>query len=418
MNPWVGGDAGEPDPAQIDLELESEAIFRSWGRKRPGLHRDVAAARSVLESLGGTQSTPTVLVTGSKGKGQTAATAAAYLSAAGFRTGLVASPGILSNLDRFSLDGMVVGVDEYNRWLWRTEDAVRRAYVEPDGYLSPTGLFTVMGHAMLQANGADVIVHEAGMGGSHDEISVFDRLAVGFTSVFPEHLDVFGPTLADVAREKFGLIRPRDIVFTVPQDSVVTDVMRSLCASRAVEPHEIPAGDFLSQNQNLGCELAKYAARVLGREPYSGTVELDRPGRGQFYVTRNGAEFCLDACIDPSGLAAAVERAEERWGEVSTVYWSVPTTKNIEGMARWLEDRSVEHFFVPLVSDHLDYDLSAETEGRLRIASRDRLLERLHPHSLLAGTITFGTSVLNEIGVTATRLFRPVRIESGDLPHI
>ncbi|WP_129658481.1 folylpolyglutamate synthase/dihydrofolate synthase family protein [Rothia uropygialis] len=418
MTPWVGGEAGEPAPEQIDQVLESGAIFGSWGRKRPGVRRNVAAARSVLEALGGTQGTPTVLVTGSKGKGQTAATAAAYLSAAGLRTGLVTSPGILSNLDRFSLDGMVVGVHEYNRWLGRTEDAVRRVHIEPDGYLSPTGLFTVMGHAMLQANGADVIVHEAGMGGAHDEISVLDRLAVGFTSVFPEHLDVFGPTLADVAREKFGLIRPHDVVFTVPQDSVAADVMRSLCAIRAVEPHEIPAGDFLSQNQNLGCELASYAATALGREPYSGTVELDRPGRGQFYVTRNGAEFCLDACIDPSGLGAALERAEERWGEVSTVYWSVPTTKDIEGMARWLEDRGIEHFFVPLQSDHLNYDLSAEMAGRLRIASRDRLLESLHPHSLLAGTITFGTSVLNEIGVMTTRLFSPVRIGNGDLPHI
>lgn len=415
---WAGGSAGTPDPSLIETDLESRAVFGSWSDKSVGSTRDVDATHALLEALGGSQETPTVLVTGSKGKGQAAAVAAAYLSAAGLRTGLVSSPGTVSNLDRFALDGTVIGAEEYNRWLRRVDAAVSSLGVPPGNYLAPTGIFTIMGHAMLQAAGAEVIVHEAGMGGAHDEISVLDRVAVGFTSVFPEHLDVFGPTLAHVAREKFGLIRTGDHVISVPQSPIPSMILRQTCDHVNVSAHEVPSGDFLSQNHDLGERLADDVARRLGREPWTGRIELCRPGRAEFCRTAEGTEFFLDACIDPVGMAAALSEAESRWGSVDTVYWSIPTTKDILGLADFLDGRGIEHRFVPLESHHLDYELPAGLQQALQFVQRETLLETIGDRSVIAGTVSFGASVLNEIGVMPTRLYDPDRIGSGEIPHI
>lgn len=413
--PWVGGPCGPADPARIDVALESRAVFGSWKTKNETKSRDLKAARRVLLHLNGPQTVPTVLVTGSKGKGQVAAAAAAHLSAAGLRTGLVSSPGILSNLDRFALDGHVVGVEHYNRSLRRLDEAVSRVGGSPDGYLSPTGLLTVMGHAMLTEAGADVIVHEAGMGGAHDEISLFDRLCVGLTSIFPEHLDVFGPDLEHVAWEKCGLLREGDAAWSVPQSPVPAAILDRVAERTGAEVHTVSPGDVSTQNLALGRALAETAARNWGLRPPSEEIELRRPGRGQTYLTEDGARLMIDASIDPVGCAATIARARRAWGAVDRVVWSAPATKDLAGIADFLDREGVPHEYVALAGSHLDYALTAELRRRLRPRQRDGIMEGIRDRTVFLGTISFGTSLLREMGVTLDRVYGPVRIEAEDI---
>lgn len=411
---WVGGSCGTADPDRIDLELESRAVFGSWRTKGKDRSRDLEAAQRVLRLLNGPQTVPTVLVTGSKGKGQVAATAAAHLSAAGLRAGLVSSPGLQSNLDRFTLDGAVVGVDHYNRWLRRLDEAVSEVGATPDGYLSPTGLMTVMGHAMLTAAGAEVIVHEAGMGGAHDEISLFDRLCVGLTSIFPEHLDVFGPDLEHVAWEKCGLLRDGDVAWSVPQSPIPAAVLNRVIARTGAEVHTVEPGEVAAQNLALGRALAGSAAREWAILPPTDGPEVRRPGRGQTYLTERGARIMIDASIDPVGCAATIARARHDWGRVDRVVWSAPRTKNLVGIADWLDREGLPHEYVTLAGSHLDYDLPPELSRRLRPRPREGLLGTVTDRTVFLGTISFGTSLLREMGVTIDRIYGPDRIEAED----
>jgi hypothetical protein len=400
----------------IDVALESRAVFGSWAARGEGAVRGLGAARAVLRELlaaaglpaGGA---PAVVVTGSKGKGQAATTAAAHLSAAGLRTGLVTSPGILSNLDRFALDGVPVSAQAYNRWLAALERAVQAAGVPAGQYLAPTGLFTVLGHAMLAAQGADVVVHEAGLGGARDEVSLFDPLAVGLTSVLREHLDIFGPTLEHVAREKFGLVHGPAPVLSVPQDEGVAPLLERACARHGAPLRLTARGPFARQNTEAGRLAAEAAARALGRRPSAAEVILERPGRGQVYRAPSGRRVMVDACIDPAGWEVALQRAGEAFGAVPPVWWSLPATKGVEELADWLDARGVEHRFVALQSGHLDYRLPEALRERLRPVPLEEMLERLGDGAeedavLAAGTISFGTAVLRSLGVTVRRLYR------------
>ncbi|RUQ22521.1 hypothetical protein [Kocuria sp. HSID16901] len=411
---WVGEASEAPDPSCIDRELESRAVFGSWSRRKPGEKRDVQGAGEILEMLSGTRRTPSVLITGSKGKGEAATTAAAHLSNAGLRVGLVSSPGIISNLDRFSIDGAVVGAGTYNRWLRRLAGAVESQRERLRGYLAPTGLFTVMGHAMMTAAGVDVVVHEAGMGGAHDEISLLDRWCVGFTSIFAEHLDVFGPTLAHVAQEKFGLIRPNDVVWSVPQSQGPRRVLHDLAERRNAQVQIVAAGDFRTQNRALGEALADTACRAVGVSPSTEPVVVSRPGRGEMRVDASGARYIVDASIDSEGLRRTFLSALEAWGAVDQILWSVPATKNVVGMADWLDAQAIPHYFVPLPGGHLDYRLPQKLQERLRIIPRDRVMDAVTDRTVITGTISFGSSILRETGVTLERLYGPVRIGTRD----
>ena len=124
--------------------LESRTVFAGWAARPADAVRDVAGAGRVLEGLlRGGDPAPSVVVTGSKGKGQTAAEIAWRLQACGLRVGLVSSPGIISNRDRFVLDGQVLPAAAYRAGLHRLAAVLPEAAPAPGAYLAPTDLFTV-----------------------------------------------------------------------------------------------------------------------------------------------------------------------------------------------------------------------------------------------------------------------------------
>lgn len=412
--------------SEIDEDLralESRTVFAGWAARPADAVRDVAAAGRVLTGLlRGADPAPSVVVTGSKGKGQTAAEIAWRLQACGLRVGLVSSPGIISNRDRFVLDGKVLPAAAYRDGLDHLAAVLPEATPAPGAYLAPTDLFTVLGHAMLRAAGAQVVVHEAGMGGAHDAVSLFDPVAVALTRILPEHLDAFGPSLMHVAREKIGLVHGPAPVASVPQAPGPDRLLRETCAGYAA-PLEVvvPPGDFLVENERVAQAAARAAARALGvgQPPEGlGSSPVRRPGRGSAHRLPDGGLLVVDAGIDAAGAAHALEaaRAVSAAGRVQRVWWSVPMTKDWRAIADLLDARGVEHTFVDLGRDgHLDYRLPGELTDRVPVIGLEQLLGRLRTGGtdgsepgrveLALGTISFGTAVLRQLGVQVRRLW-------------
>ena len=83
-------------------------------------------------------------------------------------------------------------------------------------------------------------------------------------------------------------------------------------------------------------------------------------------------------------------------------------------MADWLDAQAIPHYFVPLPGGHLDYRLPQKLQERLRIIPRDRVMDAVTDRTVITGTISFGSSILRETGVTLERLYGPVRIGTRD----
>jgi len=143
-----------------------------------------------------------VVVTGSNGKGSTAAFCAAIARAYGLRTGLFTSPHLFSVNERFQIDGTPVGDDDLARLVSRVAAAitgVSRRRREKFGAFE--AMFAVA-CLHFQERECDFAVFEAGIGGRYDPVRLVGARTSCVTSVDYEHVELLGHSLELIASDK------------------------------------------------------------------------------------------------------------------------------------------------------------------------------------------------------------------------
>ncbi|HXH03134.1 MAG TPA: Mur ligase family protein [Candidatus Competibacteraceae bacterium] len=166
--------------------------------------------RALLERVGAPQrGLPAVHIAGSKGKGSTALLVETLLRAAGQRTGTFTSPHLQRWTERFRLDGAEITPAQLVAVLERLRPQVAaQQRAQPE--LAP-GFFDVLtAAALLLFREADVdwAVMETGIGGRLDATTVVEAAVCCITSIELEHTDKLGHSLAAIATEKAGIIKP------------------------------------------------------------------------------------------------------------------------------------------------------------------------------------------------------------------
>ncbi|WP_404789345.1 bifunctional folylpolyglutamate synthase/dihydrofolate synthase [Altericista sp. CCNU0014] len=183
---------------------EIDGFLRRY--ERFGVELGLDRILALLERLGNPhQRVPIVHVAGTNGKGSVCAYLSSVLTAAGYRTGRYTSPHLVDWTERITLNDKPVSPDALLGALKRVEAAI-----EP-GEPTPTQfeVFTAAAWCIFAESAADVAVVEVGLGGRLDATNVCDRpLATLITSLSREHWQRLGPTLADIAREKAGILKP------------------------------------------------------------------------------------------------------------------------------------------------------------------------------------------------------------------
>ncbi len=155
-----------------------------------------------------------VHVAGTKGKGSTSAMVAAMLTAAGYRTGLFSSPHLERIEERFAVDGQLCTADELATLVDRVNAVVRpmdeEAAADGDSDGGPTYFEITTAMALLHfvERQADAVILEVGLGGRLDSTNVCLPAVSVITSISFDHMRQLGYTLAAIAGEKAGIIKP------------------------------------------------------------------------------------------------------------------------------------------------------------------------------------------------------------------
>jgi dihydrofolate synthase / folylpolyglutamate synthase len=155
-----------------------------------------------------------VHIAGTKGKGSTAAMIAGILSAAGYRTGLFSSPHLERLEQRFAVDGRPCSADELValvdriRPVVKTMDDEAAVAGEPTGGLTFFDITTALALLHFVERQVDAAVVEVGLGGRLDSTNVCLPVVSVVTSISFDHTKQLGNTLASIAREKAGIIKP------------------------------------------------------------------------------------------------------------------------------------------------------------------------------------------------------------------
>ncbi len=165
----------------------------------------------LLDALGNPERAfASVHVAGTNGKGSVAAMTAAALDGAGLRTGLYTSPHLVRLEERFVVAGRQVDPAALDEAL----DEVRRAVsaLQAGGGLTvhPTyfEVTTAAAFLIFAKSGVQIAVVEVGLGGRFDATNVVHPVAVAIVSVDLDHERQLGSTVAEVAAEKAGIIKP------------------------------------------------------------------------------------------------------------------------------------------------------------------------------------------------------------------
>ena len=244
-------------PRLIDLSLDR-------------LHRLLAALGHPERRL-----PPVLHVAGTNGKGSACAFMRAVAEAAGLRVHAYTSPHLVRLNERYRVAGALV-----------TDAALAAAMeaVEQVNAGAPITVFEVMTAAafvLFAATPADLCILEVGLGGRGDATNVITPAACAITSISLDHREMLGDTLALIAAEKAGILKPGVPAVTGEQPA---EALAALLA----------AGALLVRGRDWTIEPARHGLRYADA---SGALDLPRPSLPGLHQ------------IDNAGVAVAALRA-------------------------------------------------------------------------------------------------------------
>lgn len=318
---------------------------------------------ALMESLGNPQMKyPIIHVAGTKGKGSTSALCAAGLQAAGYKTGLYTSPHLEDFVERIRINGEPIS---HEQMVELVEEI--KPYVAKIEMLTTFEITTALAFMAFARYGATAAVFEVGLGGRLDATNIVTPRVSVITSLSYDHTAVLGNTLALIAGEKAGIIKPGVPVVSSPQKAEALEVLQRVAkekdsditlVGRDVEFERI--GSSLEGQrlriQNMECRIpllgvhqVENAATAYAALKASGipiTDEQIKLGfsqvqwRARFEVVRNEPPVIFDSAHNQDSFEKLRETLDEYFPNKKVyLIFGASEDKNIPGMFAELKQK-------------------------------------------------------------------------------
>ena len=326
-----------------------------WKGSKLGLDR----TRELLGKLNDPQKELKFIhIAGTNGKGSTAAMLSSILEEAGYRVGLYTSPFINRFNERMQVNHQPIPDEEL---------AALTEYVRPHADAmadSPTEfeLITALAMVWFARQKCDIVVLEVGMGGELDSTNIIDvPEAAVIAAMGLDHVKELGPTMADIARAKAGIIKEGGRVVSYGGNPEADEVIAAVCRARNASLCQpdfsaIVPGDFSLEGQTfsykgwrglriplVGAYQMNNAAvvletvEVLRQRGWSVSDEAVRKGLAdtrwpaRFEVLRRDPVFIVDGGHNPHGIRATAESLSRLFpGRKITFVTGVMADKDVE----------------------------------------------------------------------------------------
>jgi dihydrofolate synthase/folylpolyglutamate synthase len=188
-----------------------DPLARLLALEQFGIKLGLRNIRTLLAALDAPErASPSLHIAGTNGKGSVSAMVERGLRAGGYRTGRYTSPHLDRLEERIAIDGKPAESASLVRAARDVFDAVDR--LRRNGTLETTPTFfevtTAMAFEMFRRAQVDVAVVEVGLGGRFDATNVITPIVAAITSIGLDHERHLGHSLASIAREKAGILKP------------------------------------------------------------------------------------------------------------------------------------------------------------------------------------------------------------------
>ncbi len=292
----------------VDLE-------RMRSAKRFRQRYNLAKMEAILDRMGNPQDrAPAVHITGTKGKGSTAALCSSVLASSGLHAGMYSSPHIHTFRERIRLDGAPVSPDEFASLVERVWPHL--TWVSEHAGLGGVTMFEALtAMAFLHfSEKAEVQVLEVGLGGRLDTTNVIQPPALkacAITSISLDHVSILGDSLESIAREKAGIIKPGTTVVSAPQPREAMEVIR--CAASEKGAELVVVGKDIDWTPGPRSQDGQ-SFTVHGR---SGSYDLWTPLLGDFQMENGAVAVGVLEAAEEQGLEITAEAMQDGFRRVS-----------------------------------------------------------------------------------------------------
>jgi dihydrofolate synthase/folylpolyglutamate synthase len=262
-------------------------------------------------------------VAGTNGKGSTCALLHAVLSAAGFRVGLFTSPHLIRFNERIRDHERAITDDEIEAGLTRLRERVA------DWQPAPTFFELTLALALdwFRARHCEWVILETGLGGRLDATNALLPEACAITRIGMDHMAQLGDTLAAIAAEKAGILKPGVPAVTGPQEPEALAVLRATARERALsltvveQPLDgLPLG-LAGPHQRWNAAVAVALLEVAGFDLPPAVIEAglrDAVWPARFQRLEEG-RLILDGAHNPDAAQALVAAWQEAFPGESAV---------------------------------------------------------------------------------------------------
>jgi len=318
----------------IKLGLENtERLLRE-------LHISLGSARASRAVSGASPETSAaakiIHVAGTNGKGSVCAMIDSILRAQGYRTGLFTSPHLVTFRERIRVNGEMVSEDVVANGLM----TIRNLIADWDPHPTFFEVTTALALKCFSEASSDVVILETGLGGRLDATNAVQSDVSVITPIDFDHEKWLGNTLAEIAGEKAGIIKPQVPVVSAPQRPEAEKVLR-VRASECGAPLEFVtgayeqtaialAGSYQKQNAALAIAALRGAKVDISDESVvHGLARAKFPARFQYWDEHT----IIDGAHNPAAARALAETWRENFGDQkATLILAVLSDKDLRGI--------------------------------------------------------------------------------------
>lgn len=362
-----------------------DEIYRSYMRAKQlvaGMpDRDVRKPRIILDIAERLKLIPerqsVVKVTGSKGKGTTTRLIAELISneVSYKKTGLLISPEEIEHTDRMRINGKSISTPDFIKIfeeLHPTLLEVERR-LNAGEYLSPFGIFLLVGLTWFRKEGVRHFVLEGGRGARFDEVGQIESKVGVVTSILNEHPTYLGPSLEDIARDKLSILNN--------SNSVVLDETANIWVHRLKLPYSPIVVSALKPHDDmqysapkwyrLDLAMAKAAVgQYLGRSIHVSDLRLNFQTASFGTLSLDGHAVIYEAVISLKSLDREFVDKLTRDGKTIVVA-SLPDDKDVDRLVSFFNARHItlRHVVLTGTRGYLHYHRTEEKYGQSILAT-------------------------------------------------
>jgi dihydrofolate synthase/folylpolyglutamate synthase len=304
--------------------------------------RSQGSARGPRALFGGSPNTSTkvIHVAGTNGKGSVCAMIDSICRAQGYRTGLFTSPHLVTFRERIRVNGEMISEDAVADYLTTIRDLI----ADWDPHATFFEVTTALALKHFGDTKVDIAILETGLGGRLDATNAVQSDVSVITPIGLDHEEWLGNTLAQIAGEKAGIIKPRVPVVSAPQQPQSEEVIRARAAECSAPLQFVNGiydqspvalrGDYQKQNAAVAI-AAVHAANIDVEEKaiVRGLAAIDWPARFQKWDERT----IIDGAHNPSAARILAQTWREIFGDrKATLVLAVLLDKDLRGICEAL----------------------------------------------------------------------------------